>query len=274
MTKKPTARKPKSKALKTPVGSPLRIGVLGASGRMGQRVCHLVSSEFVPDKKTGGSSAVLGPCGSKGDGLLPLILESDVIIDFSSPEGVLDLQKQALDALRSGRIKKLPALVTGTTGWANRDPRVALAPYAAKARILTASNFSTGVLALLQVLRTSAPLFKRLGYTPVLVETHHCHKKDAPSGTAISMRRALAPSFGDDEGTGSSDKGIQTLSIRAGEVIGEHELRYYSASDEIWIGHRAQDRDLFARGAIQVAIWLASLSTPSVGWVPIDDFLA
>jgi dihydrodipicolinate reductase len=80
------------------------------------------------------------------------------------------------------------------------------------------------------------------------VETHHRHKKDSPSGTAITLQRAISP---DDPNQ------IQTHSIRAGEVIGEHTIGFYGRADKITLSHSAQDRSLFARGAIEVALWLA-----------------
>jgi 4-hydroxy-tetrahydrodipicolinate reductase len=113
------------------------------------------------------------------------------------------------------------------------------------------SNFSTGVQALLAVLRAHAPLLEKLGYAPVIVETHHRHKKDAPSGTALSLQRAISPA-----GPGN----LQTHAVRAGEVVGDHEVIFYGPGDHLTFGHFAQDRSVFARGAIEAALWLASRS--------------
>lgn len=105
-----------------------------------------------------------------------------------------------------------------------------------------------GVFAVSEILKQFSPQLKALGYTPVLVEAHHCHKKDAPSGTALSLQKAIDP---------MQPSQIQTHSIRAGEVIGEHSVTFYGAGDRITLHHSAQDRSIFARGAIEVALWMA-----------------
>jgi 4-hydroxy-tetrahydrodipicolinate reductase len=80
-----------------------------------------------------------------------------------------------------------------------------------------------------------------------MVETHHRHKKDAPSGTAILLNKAIESSAGNDP--------VQTHSIRSGEVIGDHEITFYGAADRLTLGHAAQDRSIFARGALDAALW-------------------
>jgi 4-hydroxy-tetrahydrodipicolinate reductase len=248
---------------------PIRVGVLGATGRMGHQVCDLIKRECLTPEITKGTEISQGPLSHRGSNLETMILDSDVIIDFSSPEAVTQLQSAALKVLAEGRSTSLPSLVIGSTGWGSQSPQDILRAYSENGKALISSNFSTGVLALTHLVRLSAPLFKRLGYTPTLIETHHRHKKDAPSGTALSIRNAMAPSFGN----GAESVEVPTLSIRAGEIIGEHELRYYGTSDELWFGHRAQDRSLFARGALHVAVWLTQQTSQKNGWVPIERFL-
>lgn len=248
---------------------PIRVGVLGATGRMGRQVCDLIKRECLTPEITLGAQICPGPISHRGSNLESLILDSDVIIDFSSPEALGQLQIAGLKVMAEGKSSSLPSLVIGSTGWGKGDPQDILRPYAENGKALISSNFSTGVLALTHLVRLSAPLFKRLGYTATLIETHHRHKKDAPSGTAISIRNAMAPSFGKETSTPE----VPTLSIRAGEIIGEHELRYYGTSDELWFGHRAHDRSLFARGALHVAVWLAQQNSQKSGWVPIERFL-
>ncbi len=202
---------------------------------MGQWVARLLETEFA-------TRARLVSAPGRGESLEPL-LDCDVVIDFSSPAAVL-----ALAGLGLKRQGALPALVVGSTGW-TVDERHELEKLARRTPTLAASNFSTGVLALLDVLKRASPLLERLGYTPVITESHHKHKKDAPSGTALSLQRAIAPA-----GPGN----VQTHSIRAGEVIGDHEVSFFGPGDRLVFAHYAQDRSIFARGAIDVALWLAS----------------
>jgi 4-hydroxy-tetrahydrodipicolinate reductase len=91
-----------------------------------------------------------------------------------------------------------------------------------------------------------------MGYTPVLVEGHHRHKKDAPSGTALTLRTCV---------DAESPSSVQTHAIRAGEIIGDHEVTFHGPSDHLVFGHYAQNRSLFARGALEVVHWLAVLRT-------------
>jgi 4-hydroxy-tetrahydrodipicolinate reductase len=231
----------------------IKIGLLGANGRMGQWVSKLLTSEF-SDRST------LKAQVSQGDPVEPL-LETDVIIDFSSPEGVLRLNTVALS-----KKMRLPAFVIGSTG-RGLDAHAKLEELATLTPVLVSSNFSTGTLALAQILKTSAPLLKKLGYTPVIVETHHHHKKDAPSGTALALQRIL---------TSADHSIVQTHSVRAGEIIGNHEITFYGTGDHITLGHFAQDRSIFARGAIEVALWLTEKQKHPSGaekkLLSMDDF--
>jgi 4-hydroxy-tetrahydrodipicolinate reductase len=218
----------------------IRIGLLGASGRMGHEVTELLKTEFK-------GKAELAASASQGEPVDSL-LDTDVVIDFSLPEGMGQLAKAALARTDA---KKLPAFVVGSTGW-KIDERRVLEELAKKAPVLISTNFSTGVQALITILKQAAPMLEKLGYTPVIVESHHKHKKDAPSGTALSLQRAIAPS-----GPGN----IQTHSVRAGEIIGDHEATFHGPADRITIGHFANSRTIFARGAIETALWLATKRT-------------
>ncbi|MEO5970013.1 MAG: dihydrodipicolinate reductase C-terminal domain-containing protein [Bdellovibrionia bacterium] len=216
----------------------IKIGLLGARGRMGQSISRLLATEFA-------TVATLSAAVNRGDSLDPL-LQTDVVIDFSSPASFLTLAEKILSNAK-GVPPHLPAFVVGSTGWNAADEKT-LIELGSRAPVLIASNFSTGVSALARILQQASPLLEKLGYTPVIVETHHEHKVDAPSGTAISLQKAIRPS---KPGT------IQTHSIRAGEVIGDHEVTFYGKNDQITISHFAQNRSIFAHGAIQAALWLA-----------------
>jgi 4-hydroxy-tetrahydrodipicolinate reductase len=130
------------------------------------------------------------------------------------------------------------------------------------------SNLSTGVVALLEILKMASPTLQKLGYTPVLVETHHSHKKDAPSGTALAMAKCIV--------SDSGDRPAQIHSIRAGEVIGDHNMTFYGPSDSITISHHAQDRSSFARGALDISAWLVSKKAKDptlTGFLGTDAYL-
>jgi 4-hydroxy-tetrahydrodipicolinate reductase len=110
-----------------------------------------------------------------------------------------------------------------------------------------APNTSLGVFALTTALRALDRLLPP-SMEAAIFEVHHAAKKDAPSGTALSIQRVISPA-----GPGN----VQTQSIRAGEIIGDHEITFYGPGDHLTIGHFAQDRSIFARGAIDAALWLA-----------------
>jgi len=234
----------------------IRVGLLGANGRMGALVAGLLQSDFA-------AKASLAAAPKRGEPLDALVSGEagnaiDVVIDFSSPAAMLLLVEAALKHPGA-----LPAFVVGSTGW-KLEERHKLEELAQKTPVLAASNFSNGVLALAHILKQAAPLLEKLGYTPVIVETHHGHKKDAPSGTALSLQRAIAPS-----GPGN----VQTHSVRAGEVIGDHEVTFHGIGDRLTLGHFAQDRSIFARGAIEAALWLARRrDQPSSGVIGIEQY--
>lgn len=202
---------------------------------MGRILQQLLKDEFADKTQV---AALIG----NGQPMAPL-LDCDVVIDFTLTPASCAFAKTLTDANRP----QLPAWVIGTTGF-SYDEKKLLEEAAKKTPTILAANYSTGVLALYSILKHAAPLLDKLGYKPVIVEAHHQHKKDAPSGTAVSMQRVISPA-----GPGN----VQTHSIRAGEVIGDHAAHFYGKADEIVISHAAQDRTIFARGAIEAALWVA-----------------
>ncbi len=213
-------------------GEPIRLGLMGARGRMGRMVAGLLESGY-------GARARLTAAWTRDNPPSPPF-DCDAIIDFSSPAGSLAL----LDSAPSG---ELPPLACGATGW-QPGQMARLRERARAHRVLLASNFSMGIAILTRMLREYAPLLLKLGYAPVITETHHRHKKDAPSGTALALREAISPQDPD---------AVQTHSIRAGEVVGEHRLQFFGPVDQMTWLHEARDRSLFARGAVEAALWLA-----------------
>lgn len=234
------------KSTKKPTPKKISVGLLGSSGKMGQQVASLITGEF--SERFGLAAQV-----SSKSPVAPL-LKTDVVIDFSRPAGVLKF----LDAVP--KAGALPALVIGSTGWTPKELSK-LTEYARRAPVLMSANFSKGVGALRYVLEQNAPLFDRLGFTPVIVETHHRHKKDAPSGTAIWLSETISKKTG---------KRPDIQSVRAGDVVGDHEITYYGVQESVKFAHYAIDRTIFARGALDVAGWLLTQKTPKL--YSMEDF--
>lgn len=232
----------------------IQVGLLGKSGRMGSWVTKLLESDYADRARL---KAAVGSGES-----IDALLDCDVVIDFSSSSAMASAAQVALADRKSQG--KSPAWVIGSTGW-TAEQRSEIEKLAKKTPVLMASNFSTGVLALAEILKQAAPLLTRLGYTPVLVETHHTHKKDAPSGTALMLQRVISP---------ESPSKLQTHSVRVGEVIGDHELTFSSPGDQIRMGHFAGDRSIFARGAIETALWLGETrdQVPTGSILSIDAY--
>ncbi len=251
----------------------IKIAVAGAAGKMGSRITAL-SKEYPGLKLAGsfekkghaligkdaGTISGIGETGIKlSDSLEAIVDNSDVIIDFTSPEST----KQNLKiASQKGK-----AMVIGTTG-VSKDDMKEIEPLVKKIPCVMASNMSTGVNLLLKVLQDIARV---LGdeYDIEIVEAHHRLKKDAPSGTALKMAQVIANAVNRDldevavyarkgiigERT-KKEIGIQT--VRAGDIVGEHTILFGGLGERIEITHKASSRDTFARGALRAALWIAN----------------
>jgi 4-hydroxy-tetrahydrodipicolinate reductase len=221
----------------------IRLLVHGASGRMGRAVLRLAAE----DPRFRVVAAVSRSGAPEPDGAVPAIASAaladspdfDVAIDFSLPA--------ALPGLLALCVSRKSALVTGTTGL---DPglREQLAVAARSIPVAWASNFSLGVVVLEDLLRRAAAA---LPWPVSITETHHVHKLDAPSGTAITLAAAAAAGQG---------RTPPIESIREGEVVGTHRVRLQGQGEVLELGHVAADRDIFARGALEAAARLAGRS--------------
>lgn len=210
-----------------------RLAVHGA-GRMGRLVAEH-AADFGFDLVGIVSRHHPGDTGEDwAPGLDALATAPSVLIDFTLPAG-------AAAAARWCAREGIP-LVSGTTGL-DETQRTALELASHRVPVLHASNFSPGVNLALALLREAGAW---LGSTDriTLTEIHHVHKQDAPSGTALAMADALAPHAVDIE------------SRREGEVIGDHRVRFHWPGETLTIDHHAQDRSIFARGALACARWL------------------
>ncbi len=241
-----------------------RVCVLGPSGRMGRAVIdaaagrsELAITAAVDRADAGGLGITVAPGVLSSADLEAGLAASDVYVDFTSPAAT-----RAAAELARGRKH---AAVIGTTGL-SRDDEAALDALAAVAPIVVAANFSLGVNLMLGLVKTAA---RALGteWDAEVVETHHRAKRDAPSGTALMIARAIAAGHGSDydqvkRHTRDGDVGarprgeIGVATVRGGDVIGEHTAFFFGGAERIEISHRATSRAIFAAGALRAAAWV------------------
>lgn len=210
----------------------MRLGLLGARGRLGQAIQQVLPLFS--------GSLELKATPARGEALFEAFRDVDVIVEVASPEAFLELWHQA-------RGESLPPCLIGSTGWTEDQWKILQACAASpQAALLKAPHFSLGVALLHEWARTQGPLLERLGYQPVLEEVHHLHKKDRPSGTALSLQSTLAPDQPDR---------IPCRSERRAEVIGEHSVIWEAPYETLVWKHEAKDRRLFAEGALRLSLW-------------------
>ena len=262
----------------------IRIAIAGAAGRMGRELIQAVQQidnvilsaaiDRVGSTLIGSDAGELAGIGhlkvSLVDDLSLVINDFDVLIDFSVPLATLD--HIALCQLHN------KAIVIGTTGF-NLEQRGKI-DAVKNIPIIMAPNYSVGVNLMFKLLEKAA---KVMGdYCDIeIVEAHHRHKVDAPSGTALGMGEAIANAMGkklDDvavyarEGITGERKAdeIGFATIRAGDIVGEHMAIFADVGERIEIGHKASSRMTFANGAVRAAIWLAS---KDAGFYTMQDVL-
>ena len=166
----------------------------------------------------------------------------EVLIDFSSPEIVLENIRTAA-ALSIN-------LVIGTTGWHDQLDEARELVRAGDIGLVYGSNFSLGVNLFYKLVQQAAGLFAAFeSYDPFIEEAHHKMKKDAPSGTALTLTRLMAGHYG--------DRPVPVTSVRAGHIPGTHAVSFDSAVDTIRLEHTARNREGFAEGALLAASWIA-----------------
>jgi 4-hydroxy-tetrahydrodipicolinate reductase len=246
--------------------------VCGASGRMGSTLVRLIhesralklagaveSADHPNIGKDAGEIAGIGKLGVaiQAD-LEPLLKNQSVVVEFTAPEATLA-------HVRLAARKNVP-IVVGTTGL-NAKQQEEIQKLSRSGRILISANMSLGVNLLVSLLGKVAGI---LGddYDVEIIEAHHRFKKDAPSGTALAMAAPIARALNRDldkagvcgrKGiVGERTKNeIGLLSIRAGDIVGEHTVIFGGLGERIEFIHRAQSRETFARGALRAAQWLA-----------------
>jgi len=248
------------------VQRPLRIGVHGATGRMGMRVCDLVRQDpgfklaaaiASPASKDLGKDigilAGFGSCGVVVDPFLPRDL--DVVIDFSSPEASLKLVQECAE-------RGVP-IVVATTGF-NSDQKAEVESAAKKTALLVAPNCSLVVNLLMKLAETAGRILRGRDFDVEIVERHHRFKADAPSGTALAFARILQSTMGLDvqrhgrEGlTGARPSNeIGLHAVRAGDNVGEHTIIFSTLGETLELVHKGHSRDSYAKGAVAAAVFL------------------
>lgn len=247
----------------------VKIGIHGAGGRMGRRLMCLAAkdpelavTEAVDWEKHPAMGSLVRSFEPDAPGGVYLKTAfsgaSDLIIDFSMPDGTAKIVAYALE-------KKVPVVI-GTTGIG--DEQAATIRNAAKSiPVVWASNYSLGVNLLLRV---ASDVAKALGpeFNVEIVEAHHNKKADAPSGTALSLAKSVCAALGRDikkdlvHGR-SGAPGPRTVgeigmhALRMGSIVGDHTVHFGSEFERIELTHRAQTRDVFAAGALRAAKWVA-----------------
>ncbi len=248
----------------------MRLIVNGCAGRMGRVLIRLIAAQDAVELAGGleaAGSAALGQdlgilAGGKKLGLtasddaLALLSQADGVIDFTTPAATVELAALAAQA----RLVH----VIGTTGCdASEDAQIAAA--ARHARIVKSGNMSLGVNMLAGLVRQAAA---QLGddWDIEIIDMHHRNKVDAPSGTALLLGEAAASGRGvslddvkdsgrDGIGAPRTAGNIGFAALRAGSVVGDHEVILASTHEHIRLAHRSEDRDIFARGALRAALW-------------------
>lgn len=222
------------------MNTPTRIIIHGASGRMGQALLRLAGErpdiEVVAAVSRRVASRVIDGVPQFASSELGGVPEFDVAIDFSLAEG--------FDPILAACRSRHSALVSGTTGL-SQTQQESLHAAAAQIPVLWSANFSLGVAVLNDLVERAAAALT--GWDCDIVESHHVHKKDAPSGTALALGA-------------SAERGGATpryASLRAGDIVGEHLVQFASLGERIELVHRATNRDIFARGALHAASRLA-----------------
>jgi len=222
------------------MNAPARLLIHGASGRMGEALLRL----WADDGNVQIVAAVTRrPPPQRVVNGVPFFAASElggvpafeVAVDFSLPEG--------FDRVLAACVARGAGLVSGTTGLSEVQ-RAALSSASAKIPVLWASNFSLGVAVLADLVERAAQALPQ--WNCDVLEAHHIHKKDAPSGTALTLGEAAS----------AGGHQVNYSSIRAGDIVGEHTVQFSGIGERIELIHRATSRDVFAHGALTAAAWL------------------
>ena len=236
-----------------------RVAVNGAAGRMGQTVIETAADRddvtVVVGLDVSGPDEVQGVPVADAAAAADALVEhdADVAVDFTVPDATRSLAEACTDAG--------VGMVVGTTGF-DEDGFAALDDAAEAVPLLKATNFARGVHALLRAISEALPAVS--DYDLELMETHHNGKIDAPSGTAKTMletvqdERDVEPVYGREGRAPRDEDEIGVFARRAGDIRGEHELIAAGNDEVLSLSHHAEDRSVFAAGALDAAVWIES----------------
>jgi 4-hydroxy-tetrahydrodipicolinate reductase len=252
----------------------MRVAIAGSSGRMGRALLeailgapdlHLHAALEAPghpavDKDAG--ELIGSRCGVSVAADIAAIAGSDVLIDFTRPEGTL----AHLGACRTHGVK----MVIGTTGF-SAEERASIAQVGDAIAIVMAPNMSVGTNLVFQLIAQAAHVLND-GYDIEIIEAHHRHKVDSPSGTALKMGEIVAAALGRDLAacavhgrhgvTGERDaKAIGFSAIRGGDIVGDHTVLFAGSGERVEVSVKASSRATYAQGALRAARWLQSKSS-------------
>ena len=259
--------------------SAVTIGVAGALGRMGQVVTAALDSRSEAQGDVA-VSALFDRAGTEGSlsgsriltSAVEAIEASRVIIDFTLPKASAALARSCAEPRGRGTLR--PALIIGSTG-VDAEDEALLAEAATQIVIVRSGNFSLGVNMLLGLVRQAARALSPKAYDIEVLEAHHRRKIDAPSGTALMLGEAAASGRGIDLAS-HSDRGRDGLTgprkegdigfsvLRGGGIVGEHSVMFAAEDEILTLSHSARDRGLFARGAVEAALWAVAQTKPGL----------
>jgi 4-hydroxy-tetrahydrodipicolinate reductase len=255
--------------------TPLKIAVAGASGRMGRMLIEAIDAD--PDTQLSGALDVAGAPGLGADAgsamgrTLGVNIESALDVGLANAEFLIDFTRPAgtlahLDYCAEHGIK----VIIGTTGFDDAG-KAAIEAAAKRTAIVFAPNMSVGVNVTMKLLELAAKSFSH-GYDIEIIEAHHRHKVDAPSGTALKMGEVVAHALGRDlkqvgvfarEGvTGERDpSSIGFATIRGGDIVGDHTVLFAGIGERIEITHKSSSRVTYAHGSLRAARFLQHKAT-------------
>ena len=248
----------------------LKVVVTGASGRMGQTLVNLITKsdkmELVgalerPNHEWVGQDIGLAMGGSKlgvvlSEDPIEVIANAEAVIDFTTPSATIEFSKLAAQARAIH--------IIGTTGFSENElEKIKAASF--HSVVVRAGNMSLGVNLLVALTKKVAAALDE-EFDVEIIEQHHKHKVDSPSGTALMLGEAAADGRGisltetavrgRDGITGARKKGsIGFASIRGGDIVGKHDVLFASNGEQLTLSHNATDRNIFARGALKAVIW-------------------
>ena len=264
----------------------MKFGIVGAMGKMGQTIARTAKEKkgllltTVIEKKNSpfikkNYTSVSGIQNYPMSIITMQELETDQVeglIDFSTPRSSLEM----LEKIKGTSI----CAVIGTTGFSQSE-WLLIEKYSQSNAILLSANMSLGMNILFWLVKNTAKIIKKYDFDPEIVEAHHKHKKDSPSGTARTLEKILLEELGWE--TGSSIYGRQGIigsrperelgvhAIRGGSVVGEHSVHFLGEGENIELHHQALDRSIFALGALQALLFLVGQKP---GLYSMNDVLA